>query len=80
MESSSENPQGLSPLPKTTAIRRKLLQQPVQTIAEPEGLQPLYANFWSGLDTPEELVLDFGLNPWPFEVSPHPIKISNDSS
>lgn len=51
-------------------------QQPVQTITEPDGLQPLYANFCQVSHTPEELVLDFGLNPRPFEVSPHPIKIS----
>lgn len=51
-------------------------QQPVQTIAEPEGLQPLYANFCQVSHTPEELVLDFGLNPRPFEQSSHPIKIT----
>lgn len=51
-------------------------QQPVQTITEPDGLQPLYANFCQVSHTPEELVLDFGLNPRPFEATPHPIKIS----
>ncbi len=43
-----------------------------QTIHEPEGLQPIYANFCRVARTPEELVLDFGLNPG---NSPQPIKV-----
>jgi hypothetical protein len=48
----------------------------VQQIQEPEGLQPLYANFCRVASTPEELVLDFGLNPHPFGTSAQPVKVT----
>ena len=44
-----------------------------QQIVEPEGLQPVYANFCRVASTPEELVLDFGLNPG---SSPQPVKVA----
>jgi hypothetical protein len=48
----------------------------VQPIHEPEGLAPVYANFCRVASTPEELVLDFGLNPHPFAASPQPVKVA----
>ncbi len=48
----------------------------VQQIHEPEGLQPLYANFCRVASTPEELVLDFGLNPHPFGSNAQPVKVA----
>lgn len=50
--------------------------QPVQQVIEPEGLEPLYANFVRVAGLPEELVLDFGLNPQPFGSAPAPVKVS----
>jgi hypothetical protein len=47
--------------------------QHAQSIIEPEGLQPIYANFCRVSSTPEELVLDFGLNPG---SSPQPVKVA----
>ena len=41
-----------------------------------ENLQPIYANFARVTGSPEELILDFGLNPSPFGNSPTPIKVS----
>jgi Protein of unknown function (DUF3467) len=43
---------------------------------EVEGLQPLYANFCRVGHTPEELILDFGLNPSPVGPSTIPVKIT----
>lgn len=36
----------------------------------------LYANFCRITGTPEELIIDFGLNPQPFGVPTEPIKVS----
>ena len=47
-----------------------------QPVIEPDGLEPLYANFVRVAGLPEELVLDFGLNPQPFGASPLPVKVS----
>jgi hypothetical protein len=37
---------------------------------------PMYTNFCRVTGTPEELIIDFGLNPQPFEVSAAPIAIT----
>ena len=49
---------------------------PSQPVIEPEDLEPLYANFVRVAGLPEELVLDFGLNPQPFGAAPVPVKVS----
>lgn len=46
-----------------------------QTV-DADGLQPIYANFVRVGNPPEELVLDFGLNPSPFSGLSSPIRIS----
>ena len=35
-----------------------------------------YANFCRVTGTPEELIIDFGLNPQPYGVPSHPIKVT----
>lgn len=47
-----------------------------QQLVEPGDLEPIYANFCRVASTPEELVLDFGLNPQPFGQAAHPVKVS----
>jgi hypothetical protein len=37
---------------------------------------PFYANFCRVMGTPEELIIDFGLNPQPFGVPTAPIAVS----
>lgn len=51
-------------------------QQQLPAMIEPEGLQAIYANFCRVAHTPEELVIDFGLNPQPFGTNPVPVKVS----
>jgi hypothetical protein len=46
------------------------------TLVEPAGLAAVYANFCRVASTPEELVLDFGLNPQPFSQSSEPVAIT----
>jgi hypothetical protein len=36
----------------------------------------LYANFCRVTGTPEELIIDFGLNPQPFGMPSHPIPVT----
>jgi len=53
--------------------------QPAQQAARPQveiddsRAEALYANFCRVTGTPEELIIDFGLNPQPFGVPKHPI-------
>jgi hypothetical protein len=39
------------------------------------GLAPMYTNFCRVTGTPEEIILDFGLNAEPFGKTAHPIKL-----
>lgn len=48
----------------------------IQVPTEPADLQPLYANFVRVTGSPEELVLDFGLNPQPFGGPGVHVKVS----
>ena len=48
-------------------------QQAVQV--DDSGLQPMYTNFCRVTGTPEEIILDFGLNAEPFGKSTAPIKL-----
>jgi len=48
----------------------------VPPVEEPEGLPALYANFCRMASTPEELVLDFGLNPPAFGGATQPVKVA----
>ena len=50
--------------------------QQMQVPSEPDNLQPIYANFARVTGSPEELVLDFGLNPQPFGGPTIPVKVS----
>ncbi len=60
-----------APEPERTAAT-----QQVQQVIEPDGLEPLYANFARVSGLPEELILDFGLNPQPAGSQPAPVKVT----
>jgi hypothetical protein len=47
-----------------------------EVIVDVAGVQPGYANFCRVTSTPEEVILDFGLNPQPFALGAQPVKIS----
>jgi hypothetical protein len=68
-------------VPETTTPAPEIERAPVSTqqaqpVIEPEGLEPLYANFARVSGLPEELILDFGLNPQSPGDQTHPVKIS----
>ena len=51
-------------------------QQRVQVEIDDSKVMALYANFCRVTGTPEELIIDFGLNPQPFGVPAHPIPVT----
>lgn len=50
-------------------------QQMVQVQVEDSGAIALYANFCRVTGSPEELIIDFGLNPQPVGVPKDPIQV-----
>jgi hypothetical protein len=50
--------------------------QRVQVEIDDSKVMALYANFCRVTGTPEELIIDFGLNPQPFGVPTHPIPVT----
>jgi len=50
-------------------------QQPVQVKVEDAGAIATYANFCRVTGSPEELIIDFGLNPQPIGVPKDPIHV-----
>ena len=50
-------------------------QQPVQVQVEDENVLATYANFCRVTGSPEELIVDFGLNPQPIGVPKDPIQV-----
>ena len=50
-------------------------QQPVQVQVEDAGAMATYANFCRVTGSPEELIVDFGLNPQPIGVPKDPIQV-----
>src|SRR5687767_13493697 len=51
-------------------------QQMVQINVDDSNVTALYANFCRVTGSPEELIIDFGLNPQPVGVPTQPIKVS----
>lgn len=51
-------------------------QAPVQVQVEDEGAMAAYANFCRVTGSPEELIVDFGLNPQPVGVPKEAIKVN----
>lgn len=50
-------------------------QQPMQVQVNDEGALATYANFCRVTGSPEELIVDFGLNPQPIGVPKDPIQV-----
>jgi hypothetical protein len=65
--------QATPPAPETPAPAQA--QQPQIQIDDTRAT-PLYSNFCRVTGTPEELIIDFGLNPQPFGVPTEPIAVT----
>lgn len=66
------------PAPEAGAPAGQTPPQPqrVQVEIDDSKVMALYANFCRVTGTPEELIIDFGLNPQPFGVPAHPIPVT----
>ena len=61
---------------KTDAGAQAAQQQPVQINVDDSNVMALYANFCRVTGSPEELIIDFGLNPQPVGVPKDPIHVA----
>lgn len=61
--------------PKSEPAAEAQTQQPVQVQVNDENATATYANFCRVTGSPEELIVDFGLNPQPIGVPKDPIQV-----
>lgn len=73
MADSSKKPE---PEVEVPAAAQQQQQQRVQVQIDDSKVMALYANFCRVTGTPEELILDFGLNPQPFGIPTEPIPVT----
>ena len=52
-------------------------QQTTELVVDDSGAQPTYTNFCRVMATPEEMILDFGLNPQPFTAGRQDVKANH---
>jgi len=69
----SEKPESAPPAP---AAAQPAAAGQIQPTIEPHDLEPIYTNFARVTGSPEELILDFGLNTQPIGNVQTPVKIS----
>jgi hypothetical protein len=65
-------PEGMQPHPRPQQSRP--VQQTNPVVVDDSGALPTYANFCRVMATPEEVILDFGLNPQPFTAGRQDVK------
>ena len=72
------DPDDISPKvePGPAAAPQQQQQQRIQVEIDDSKVLATYANFCRVTGTPEELIIDFGLNPQPFGLPTHPIPVS----
>jgi len=70
---SDQNPEATTGAPSQETPQA---QQPQHLQIDESKVIANYANFCRVTGTPEELLLDFGLNPHPFDVPTEPIPVS----
>ena len=73
MAESSDKPEQETETPAPPAAQQQ--QQRVQVEIDDSNTLATYANFCRVTGTPEELIIDFGLNPQPFGVPTNPIPV-----
>ena len=64
-------------MPRDLEQQNPPVQEATEVVVDDSGAQPTYANFCRVMATPEEVILDFGLNPQPFTAGNQVIK-AND--
>ncbi|MBI2826402.1 MAG: DUF3467 domain-containing protein [Planctomycetia bacterium] len=76
MSTSSEKTKPASEPEAQTPADAPVAQQRQQVKVDDSNLTASYANFCRVTGTPEELIIDFGLNPQPFGIPPDPVVVS----
>ena len=76
MANEEKNENGVESTPETQAAPAAPQQQRPQVQIDDTGAVASYANFCRVTGTPEELIIDFGLNPQPFGVPTQPIPVT----
>ena len=71
----AEQAQAEAPAAEPEAAPAAPPQQPVQVQVDDAGVKCSYSNFCRVSGSPEELIVDFALNPQPMGVPNNPIKI-----
>ncbi len=76
MAKSTEKPEEQVEAPEATeGARQEQQRQPIQLQVKDEHAIACYANFCRVTGSPEELIIDFGLNPQPVGVPKDPIEV-----
>jgi hypothetical protein len=70
------NPTPEAAQPQPPQLPQQQQQQRMQLEIDDSKVLALYANFCRVTGTPEELIIDFGLNPQPVGVPTHPIPVT----
>jgi len=65
----------MEPEAASDAESRARAQQPVQVSVKDDDVMACYANFCRVTGSPEELIVDFGLNPQPIGIPKDPIHV-----
>ena len=71
-----EAPAAEAPAAEAPAAAAQQQAQPMQVKVHDEGADCCYANFCRVTGSPEELIVDFGLNPQPVGVPKDPIHVN----
>lgn len=70
-----EAPSEATQAPQARAQQQQSQQQPVQVQVKDDDVTACYANFCRVTGSPEELIVDFGLNPQPVGMPKDPIHV-----
>ena len=73
----SENDAGETPPAENAAAQGQPQQQQIRVEIDDSNVSAAYANFCRVTGSPEELILDFGLNSQPFGVPTEPIAVTH---
>lgn len=74
-EGAAEAPKAEAAAPAPSAPQQQPQQQMIQINVDDANVMALYANFCRVTGSPEELIIDFGLNPQPVGIPKDPIQV-----
>ncbi len=75
-ETTAEQEPAAAPVTEAPQAQQQQAAQPVQVQVQDDSATACYANFCRVTGSPEELIVDFGLNPQPVGVPKDPIHVN----